>query len=118
MEIIQNVDRKHKVYVRSFSSAKVKCTKDYVKPCIREYNPGHVIIHVSTNELDSERQADMIAKSIINVANDIRTSTRTVSTSRIVPRNVNFNNKALDVYDELSKMCRGAKFHIKTLIRE
>ena len=28
---------------------------DYVKPCIRENNPDHVIIHVGTNELDSKR---------------------------------------------------------------
>ena len=47
--------------------------KDYVKPCIRENNPDHVIIHVGTNELDSERQADMIAKPIIRVAKGIRT---------------------------------------------
>ena len=34
----ENVDRKHKVYLRIFSSAKVKCMKDYVKLCIRENN--------------------------------------------------------------------------------
>ena len=32
--------------------------------CIRENNSDHVIIHVSANELDSERQAEMIPKSI------------------------------------------------------
>ena len=30
-KLSKNVDRKDKVYVRSFSSAKVKCMKDYVK---------------------------------------------------------------------------------------
>ena len=40
--------------------------KDYVKPSIRENNPDQVIIHVGTNELDSERQVDMIAKFIID----------------------------------------------------
>ena len=58
---------------------------DYVKPCIRENYPDHVIIHVGTNELDSERQADMIAKSIIDVAKGIRTNIATVSISGIVP---------------------------------
>ena len=98
-KLYKNVDRKHGVYVRSFSSAKVKCMKDYIKPCIRENNPDHVIIFVGTNELDSERQADMIAKSIIEVVN----------TSGIVSRNDNFNIKALSVNDELLKMCREAK---------
>ena len=49
-KLSKNVDRKHKVYVRSFSSAKVKPMKYYVKPCIRENNPDHGIIHVGTNE--------------------------------------------------------------------
>ena len=30
-KLSKNVDRKDKVYVRSFSSAKLKCMKDYVK---------------------------------------------------------------------------------------
>ena len=30
-----SVDKHHNVWVRSFSGAKVKCLKDYVKPCIR-----------------------------------------------------------------------------------
>ena len=61
-KLSKNVDRKYKVYVRSFSESKVKCMKDYVKPCIRENNPDHVIIHVDANELDSERPAEMTAK--------------------------------------------------------
>ena len=32
-KLSNNVDRKHKVYVRTFSSAKVKCMKYYVKSC-------------------------------------------------------------------------------------
>ena len=51
----------------SFSSAKVKCIKDFVKPCIRNNNPDHVIIHVGTKELDSESQVDMTATSIIDL---------------------------------------------------
>lgn len=41
--------------------------KDYIKFCIREKDPAHVIIHVVTNELDFERQPEMIEKSIIDV---------------------------------------------------
>ena len=88
--------------------------KDYVKPCIRENNPDHVIIHVGTNKLDSERQADMIAKSIIHVAKGIGTNTCTVSISGIVPWNDNFNNKALDVNNELPKMFREANLDFIT----
>ena len=78
--------------------------KDYIKPCIRENNPDHVIIFVGTNELDSERQADMIAKSITDVVN----------ISGIVPRNNNFSTKALGVNDKLLKMWREAKLDFIT----
>ena len=40
----KNVDRKHKVYVKRFPSAKVKCVKDYIKPYMKENNSDHVII--------------------------------------------------------------------------
>ena len=44
----------HNVYVRSFSEAKSKCMKDYGKPCICEKNSDNLILHVGTNELNSE----------------------------------------------------------------
>lgn len=66
----KNVDRKNKVYVRSM--------KDYIKPCIREHNPDNVIINVGTNELDSERQSEMIAKSIIDAAKKKATPAQSV----------------------------------------
>ena len=49
------------VYVRSFTGVKVKCMKDYVKPCIRENDPDHVIMHVGTNEMNSELPPERIA---------------------------------------------------------
>ena len=79
------------------------------KTSIRENNPDHVIIHVGTNELDLERQADMMEKCIIDGAEGIRTNTRTVSILEIVQRKDNFNNRVQDVNNELSKMCREAK---------
>ena len=56
----------------------------------------------------------MIAKSFIDVAKSIRSNTRTVSISGIVPRNGNFNNKALDVNDELLNMRSESKLDFIT----
>ena len=53
-KLTKKIDKNHKIYVRSFPGAKVKCMKDYVKPCIRESDPDHVILHVGTNEPNSE----------------------------------------------------------------
>ena len=99
-----------KVYVRSFTGAKVKCMKDYVKPCIRENDPDHVIMHVGTNEMNSELPPERIAKSVIDVAKNVKTDTRSVSISGIIPRNDNFNNKVMEVNKELAKMCKREKF--------
>ena len=99
-----------KVYVRSFTGAKVKCMKDYIKPCIQENDPDHVIMHVGTNEMNSELPPERIAKSVIHVAKNVKTDTRSVSISGIIPRNDNFNNKVMEVNKELAKMCKREKF--------
>ena len=50
----KSINKDHNVYVRIYLEAKVKCIKDYVKPCIREKNPDYVILHFGTIELKSE----------------------------------------------------------------
>ena len=62
--IIYTISRKliskYKLCVRNFSGAKMKCMKDYLKPSLRE-NPNHVILHVGTNALNSERSPELTA---------------------------------------------------------
>ena len=67
-DISSKLQNKHKVYVRSFSSAKVKSMKDYSKPCIKEDKPDHLMLHVGTNDLASGNTAERIAKSIADLA--------------------------------------------------
>ena len=49
------------VYVKHFSEAQVRCLKDYVNSLLRE-KPGHFILDVGTNSLDSNRSLNLIAK--------------------------------------------------------
>ena len=51
------IDHKHSVYARSFSGAKVRSMKDYVKPCVKDENPDHIIMHIGTNDLNSENKS-------------------------------------------------------------
>ena len=102
--ISNQLEKKHKVRVRSFSSAKVKCMKDYIKPCIREEH-HHVILHVGTNNLSSEQNAERIAKSIVDLAKLSVNDHCSVSISSIVPRNDEWNNKAQEVNSFLKNMC-------------
>ena len=43
---------KCKVFVKSFSGAKVWCLKDHMKPSLRE-NPDHFVLHIGPNDLNS-----------------------------------------------------------------
>ena len=67
-DISRKLHNKHKVYVHSFSSPKVKSMKDYSKPYIKEDKPDHLILHVGTNDLASENNSERIAKSIADLA--------------------------------------------------
>ena len=44
---------KHKVVVkvRTFTTAKVSCMQDHVKPTIRDINPQQIILHLGANNL-------------------------------------------------------------------
>ena len=105
----KHTDKNHKIYVRSFPAAKVRCMKDYAKPSIRENDPDHVILHLGTNELNSELLPERIAKSVSDVAKNIKSEKRSVSISGVVPRNDDLNNKVLEVNKELSRMCEKEK---------
>ena len=100
-------DIKHKflVKVRSFSSAKTRCMYDHAKPTIREVNPEHIILHVGTNDLNSEKTASQISNSIIDLANSLKNETNNIHVSLIVPWNDNLNNKVNEVNNCLINMC-------------
>ena len=73
------------VYVRHFAGAKVRCMKDHIKPTLRE-KPNHIVLHVGTNDLVSDRPLDLIAKSIVDVASSIKNENHDVTVSNIVTR--------------------------------
>ena len=59
--IIGGKARNCNVYVRPSHGAKVKCMVDHVKPIIRD-KPDHIIFHVGTNDIPSDKDAGDIAK--------------------------------------------------------
>ena len=44
---------------------------DYLKPLIRA-KPNHLILHVGTNDLNSNRPPDEIGKTIIHLATELK----------------------------------------------
>ena len=106
------------VYVRHFSGAKVRCMKDYLKPSLRE-NPDHFVLHVGTDDLGFDRSPDLIAKSIVDVASNLKTDKHDVTISDIITRNDCFVAKTNEVNKCLTELCFERNFllidHSKTL---
>ena len=93
-----------KVFVKSFSGAKVRCLKDHTKPSLRE-NPYHFVLHIGTNDLNSDRSPELIAKSITDVGSSLKNDSHDVSISSIVVRNDKFKEKAVQVNENLEWLC-------------
>ena len=93
-----------KAYVKSFSGSNVRCMKDHMKPSMRE-KPDHTILHVGTNDLNSDRPSNLIAKSIIDLVITLKNNSQNVSISNIIMRNDSFNEKAMEVNGYLKQLC-------------
>ena len=96
-----------KVYVKSFSGAKVMCMEDYVKLIMREM-PTHIILHVGTNDAPTKKAPEQIAENIINLAIKLKRNCD-VSISGITARIVQYQKKAADLNRELKEKCREKK---------
>ena len=107
-EMNKKLNNKRKVFVRSFSGAKTTCMRDYIKPCLRENSPQHVL-HVETNDLPSVKPAYSIARSSITLAQEVIAEKRSVSISSIIPRNDKWNNKVFEANSCLKMLCDDAK---------
>ena len=103
--LTKDIKHKYLVKVRSFSSAKTRCMHDQVKPTIRDFNPEHIIVHVGSNDLNSEKTASQIASSIIELATSSKNETNKIYISLIVPRYDELNNKVNEVNIRVMNMC-------------
>ena len=86
----------YKVCIKSFSGPKVRLMKDYIKPLMRK-KLDHTILHVGTNDLNSNRPSDLIAKSIADLTITLKNNSQNVSVSNIIMRNDNFTDKFMEV---------------------
>ena len=92
--------------MRQFSGSKVSSMKDYMKPSIRENNPDHIIFHVGTNDVPSEKTPQVIAQSIVDLAKNITNNNLQVTVSSIVPRNDQWSKKVNEVNKFLLNLCK------------
>ena len=71
--LTKNVRHKYLIKVRSFSGAKVSCMVDHVKPTLRDDKPDHIILHVGTNDLRTEKTGNQITKSVMDLTTSLKT---------------------------------------------
>ena len=57
----------YNIYMSNFPGAKVRCTKHHVKPSMRE-KAGNLILHVGTNDLESDTLLEIIYKAVVDIA--------------------------------------------------
>ena len=106
-ELSSKIDHKRSIYVRSFSGAEARSMKDYVKPCVREKYPDHIIMHVGTNYLNSENNpGKAAAESIVDLAEGMVSEKRKIAVSGIIPKNDEWKKKAEEVNRHLNGMCK------------
>ena len=65
--------------------------KDHMKASMRE-KPDHIILQVGTNDLNSDRQPDLIVKSIVDLAITLKNNSQNLSVSNIIMRNDSLMN--------------------------
>ena len=102
-----------KVYEWSFPGAKVQCMDDYKKLSIRD-EPDHFIVHVGTNNLNSEVSSKSIAESIVYLTMTLKTESNNVSVSNIVLRTDNSlsNQKQYEVNSHLKDLCEERNLYL------
>ena len=93
------------VKVRPFTTVKVSCLQDHVKPTIRDVNTQQIILHLGTNDLQTEQTARQITKSVIDLSKSLKKNEKMIAISGIVPRLDELNNKAVEVNSCLELMC-------------
>ena len=95
-----------KIYVKSFPGAKISRWQDYMKLLLRS-TPNHFLSDVGTNDLNSNKPSEVIAKEIVNLATSLKNNQHDVSGSNIIVTrdNSKLNGKRCKVNQILSELC-------------
>ena len=99
------------VYVRPSHGAKVRCMVDHIKPVMRD-KPDHIIFHVGTSEISSDKDAGDIVKSIVDLAMSAKSPTCDVSISKMITRKDKHQHKTQEVNNHLKEMCANKNINL------
>ena len=109
-KVSQALGNREKVFVKSFSGAKINHMKSYVIPT-KEFDNELLILHCGTNDLRSGKKAHDIAKEIFDLAIDKKNKKNDVMVSAIIPRRDFLNEKGMEVNSCLKNLCSNHNIH-------
>ena len=69
-------------------------------------NPHHLIIHVATNDISTNKQPEHIAKSIVELALSVKSNCCDVTLSYITVRNDSHQRKVAETNRYLKELCK------------
>ena len=77
-----------------------------MKPSIRENNPDHIILCVGTIDVPSEKNPQVIAQSIVDLAKTVGNDNLQVTVFSIFQRNDQWSKKVYEVNKVLLNLCK------------
>ena len=99
-----------RVYVKHFSGADIDDMHSYVIPTKKHEN-DLIILHFGTNSLRGSKTAEDIAKEIVEIGIDMKTTNNEIMISGIVPRDDKLNYKGIEVNAFLCSLCSTYNFY-------
>ena len=91
----KSIKHKYSARVRFHPSAKTSCINDHVKPVIRNQEADHIILHIGTNDLSSDKTPVQICNDIVNLAASINDKDIKLTISEIVEQSDALNEKVV-----------------------
>ena len=74
--------------------------------------PDHIILHVGTNDIPSDKNAEDIVKSFVDLAMSTKSQTCDVTISNIITRKSNHKHKAQEVNNHLKEVCTNKNIYL------
>ena len=84
---------------------------DHIKPVMRD-KPDHIIFHVGTNDVPSDKDAGDIAKSTVDLAMPAKSPNCDVSISNIITRKDKHQHKTQEVNNHLKEICTNRNINL------
>ena len=114
------LERRPRVIISPFSGAKFSCkvgqywSYNTFKPTLLDDKPDHIILHIRTNDLRSEKTSSQISKSLTELAMSLKSDENSIIVSSTVKQFDNLH-KVNEIKNRLVPVCGKRDIHSETI---